>query len=340
MKEAALMKKTAVLILILSLLTALCSCSKADSRTAGIFAMDTYISVSAYDAGDDTLLAATSLVSELDNALSRTKVGSDIYTLNNSGTTPVKLGKYAAELLGLALTYCDVSGGVFDITVAPLTDVWNIGSDSPQIPVTSAIAGALSLVNYKYLTISGDTAAFLYNGMSCDLGGIAKGYAADKVASLLKEKGVTSALVQIGSSIYILGKKPGGSSYTIGIRDPEGSANDWLGELQLSDRYITSSGDYERYFEAGGKRYCHIFDTSTGYPVDNELHSVTVVTDSGVEGDYLSTVLFCLGLDRGLEKCETDGIDAVFITKDRHIYVSGSVKDSFVLTNEEYSYEK
>lgn len=330
----------ALLALTLSITLAACGNAGADAvRTSTVFAMDTFITVTAY-CGDGTLEKVGRLVTELDGELSRTKADSDIGRLNASGTDGVTVGDDTAELLKAALAYCAESDGVFDITIAPVTELWNVTGDSPRVPSPAEIADAMLCVGYKYLTVEGNEAKFAYEGMSCDLGGIAKGFAADKAVELLKSDGVSSAMLQVGSSVYILGEKPDGSAYVVGIRDPEGGANDYVGTVKLKDKYITSSGDYERYFEVGGKRYCHIFDTALGYPTDNDLHSVTVVTDNGAEGDYLSTALFCMGLESGLRKCQNDGISALFITKDKRIFTVGADFAEFELTNGDYTYEK
>ena len=339
------MKRIIAALLALTLSITLAACGEGGSadadeaRTATVFAMDTFVTVTAY-CGDGTLEKVGRLVTELDGELSRTKADSDIGRLNASGTEGVTVGDAAAELLKFALECCEESDGVFDITIAPVTELWNVTGDSPRVPSPAEIADAMLCVGYKYLTVEGSEAKFAYEGMSCDLGGIAKGYAADRAAALLKSEGVRSAMIQVGSSVYLLGEKPDGSAYNVGVRDPEGGANDYVGTVKLKDKYITSSGDYERYFEAGGRRYCHIFDTALGYPIDNDLHSVTVVTDNGAEGDYLSTVLFCLGLENGLRKCESDGISALFITKDKRIYAVGADFADFELTNGDYTYEK
>ncbi|MBO4584804.1 MAG: FAD:protein FMN transferase [Clostridia bacterium] len=338
------MKKIIAALLALTLIFAFAACGNepaadTSARTATVFAMDTFITVTAYS-GDETLEKVGKLMTGLDGKLSRTKADSDIGRLNASGTEGVTVGDDAATLLSEALGYCAESGGIFDITIAPVTELWNVTGDSPRVPSPAEIADAMLCVGYKYLTIDGNEAKFAYEGMSCDLGGIAKGYAADKAVDLLKSEGVTSAMLQVGSSIYLLGEKPDGSAYNVGIRDPEGDANSYVGTVKIKDKYITSSGDYERYFEVGGKRYCHIFDTASGYPIDNDLHSVTVITDNGAKGDYLSTLLFCLGLENGLRKCEEYGVSALFITKDKHIYTTGSDFAEFELTNGDYVHEK
>lgn len=338
------MKRTVAALTALMLTISLAACGKtsesgASARTATVFAMDTFVTVTAY-CGDETLEKVGRLVTKLDGELSRTKAESDIGRLNASGNAGVTVGDDAAELLKIALGYCKESDGVFDITIAPVTELWDVNGNSPRVPSPAEIADAMLFVGYKYLTVDGNEAKFEYEGMSCDLGGIAKGYAADKAVELLKSEGVGSAMLQVGSSVYLLGEKPDGSEYNVGIRDPEGGANDYVGTVRLRDKYVTSSGDYERYFEADGKRYCHIFDTALGYPIDNDLHSVTIITDSGAEGDYLSTMLFCLGLENGLRKCGNDGISALFITKDKHIYTVGADFAEFELTNGDYTYEK
>lgn len=334
------MKRITALILAILISSSLFACTRNDAKTSSFFAMDTFITLTSYDASAETFDRITRKITELDEILSRTKKNSDISRLNSAGTSPVSLSDDTAELMKLALSYCEKSHGVFDVTVAPLTDLWNVTSDNPTIPSPSKIASASMFVNYEYLNVNNNEARFLSEGMSCDLGGIAKGYVADKAVEILNSASVTSAMLQIGSSVYILGEKPDGSHYTVGIRDPEGDMNSYIGKLPLKNKYITSSGDYERYFELGGDRYCHIFDTATGYPIDNELRSVTVITDNGTEGDFLSTYLFCIGLERGLELCEAEGISAIFVTKDRRVFTKGEATAEFELTAGGYTYEK
>ena len=343
------MKRIFAALTALTLVFALASCAEnggseaaGRQRTATVFAMDTFVTVTAY-CGDETLEKVGRLVTELDGRLSRTKADSDIGRLNASGTDGAAVSGETAALLREALAYCAESGGVFDITVAPLTDLWDVAGKaaggSPTLPSSDEIADAMLRVGYEYLTVEGGEARFACEGMSCDLGGIAKGYAADKAVELLKADGVSSALLQVGSSIYVLGEKPDGSAYTVGVRDPEGAASEYIGTLPLKDKYITSSGDYERYFELDGTRYCHIFDAFTGRPVDNDLRSVTVVTDSGTRGDYLSTTLFCLGLENAVRRCREEDISALFITKDRRVYTVGADFEAFTLTSGDYTYE-
>lgn len=335
------MKKfTAALIAAIMLLFLAACGQNAEERTSTVFAMDTYISLSAYGAGDDTFESFGRLMTNLDKKLSRTRPDSDIGRLNAAGTSPVSVSDDTAELLTEALSYCEESGGVFDVTIAPVTDLWGIGDGGGRVPSTEEITDRLITVNYDCLSVNGNEARFLCDGMKCDLGGIAKGYAADRAVELLRRDGVSSAVVQVGSSVYLLGEKPDRTPYKIGIRDPNGNASEYIGTVTLKDKYITTSGDYERYFDLDGRRYCHIFDTATGYPVDNELHSAAAVTDSGAKGDYLSTLLFCMGLQNGMRYCEENGVSALFITKDRHVYTVGDGFDSFELTAEDYVYEK
>ena len=343
------MKRMLAALTALTLIFTLAACENGGSearsqRTATVFAMDTFVTVTAYCA-EETLEKVGRLVTELDGKLSRTKADSEIGVLNTSGTHGAAVSDETAALLTKALDYCAESDGVFDITIAPVTDLWDINGKTvsgvyPTLPSPAEIADAMLLVGYKSLTVDGNIARFAYEGMSCDLGGIAKGYAADMAVELMKADGVTSALIQVGSSIYVMGEKPDGGSYVVGVRDPEGDANEYIGTLPLKDKYITSSGDYERYFELDGKRYCHIFDTASGRPVDNDLRSVTVVTDDGARGDYLSTALFCMGLENAMRKCMNEDISALFITKDKRIYTVGADFDGFTLTSGDYTYEK
>ena len=176
-------------------------------------------------------------------------------------------------------------------------------------------------------------------GTRIDLGGIGKGYAADHVVEILRKHGVERALVSLGGNIYAVGSKEKGLNWTIAITDPD-DEQAYLGTLSVSDTSVVTSGDYERYFEQDGKRYCHIFDSTTGYPAETDLLSVTVVSPNSTEADGYTTALFVMGHDKAVEFCEKNGIQAVLVCDDHTIYVTDDLKDAFHLESTEYRNEE
>jgi len=173
--------------------------------------------------------------------------------------------------------------------------------------------------------------------MIIDLGAIAKGYAADEIVKLLKDNGVSSAIIDLGGNIFVLGKKQDGSPWKVGVQNPEKSGSDTIGFVTASDKSIVTSGVYERYFEFEGKSYHHILNPETGYPYEKDVLGVSIVSDTSIDGDSLSTTLFALGVDEGLKLIESlDGVNAIFITRDHNLHLSSGFKDIFTLTNDDF----
>jgi thiamine biosynthesis lipoprotein len=170
--------------------------------------------------------------------------------------------------------------------------------------------------------------------MKVDLGAIAKGYAADEVARILKENGVKHAIINLGGNVMTIGGNPNGKPWRIGIQDPYNPRGEYLGILPIKDKTVVTSGTYERYFIENGKRYHHILDPDTGYPTDNKLDSVSIITDKSIDGDGLSTSTLLLGLDEGMKLIEKlENVEAIFVTSDKQVYVSSGLKKDFTLTN-------
>ena len=206
------------------------------------------------------------------------------------------------------------------------------------MPSDDEIEAALALVGYQGVTVSGSDIKLAQSGMMLDLGGIAKGYAADEAVKIYEEYGVQSALLNLGGNIYAYGTKPDGSAYRIGLRDPDGDAGTYAAVVSVSDTSVVTSGVYERYFEQDGQVYHHIFDPDTGYPADNGLLAVTVVCQSSTLADALSTALFVMGPDDGLATAESmDGVEAVFFTDDMCIFATSGLIDRIEITNETYT---
>lgn len=244
---------------------------------------------------------------------------------------PITLDEEKTYLLRKSLYFSEITDGAFDITVAPLVKLWNIspGEDN-KVPEKEEIDKVISLVNYKKIKIVAPGIIHMEDkGMFVDFGGIAKGYAADKVALILREEDINSGIINLGGNVYAFGEK----TWKFGIQDPFMKRGDFLGIVSLKNQSLVTSGIYERYFEANGKIYHHIFDTKTGYPVENELLSVSVISEKSLDGDALSTAAFALGLDKGIKLLEDyQGAEGIFVTKNNEIFLtSGISKEDFQL---------
>ncbi len=258
-----------------------------------------------------------------------------------AGQAPVTVSPDTYEVVEAGLRYSRRTNGRFDVTVGPLVDLWGIGTEGAAVPDPGALSGALSLVDYREVTlVPEETAIYLSReGMGVDVGGIAKGYAADEAARILRENGIDSALLDFGGNIMTIGRKPDDVPWRIGLQIPRTDAprGRFLGIVEATDISIVTSGTYERYFFEDGEQYHHILDTDTGYPVRNQLDSVTIVTEQSMRADALSTAVFAMGLEEGLSFVEAaDGVEAIFVTSDRRVYTTSGVGDWFELTGEDY----
>lgn len=296
-----------------------------------LFAMDTYMTMKAYGPGAQSALNdISSMISDLDSRLSVTNTESEIYQLNHAEGKSVPLSDATADLLRKALALGDTTGGALELTSYPLSLAWGFTTGDYQIPDQEAIDGLLPLVDDSAITLDG-TSATLPTGAQLDLGAVAKGYAGDRAAELLKDAGVTSALLNLGSStIRAIGSKPDGSPWRIALQDPNDTSA-YAGVVSATDLSIDTSGGYERYFEGDdGEIYWHILDPGTGYPAKNGLISVTVLSGSALTGDGLSTALFVMGLDHAIDYWqENGGFEFIFITDQNEIYVSHGAESLF-----------
>ncbi|MDR2747841.1 MAG: FAD:protein FMN transferase [Treponema sp.] len=251
----------------------------------------------------------------------------------NAGIRAVKAPEELLDVLERALYYAELSGGAFDPTVGPLVRLWGVGGESPRVPGAGEIQEALSLVDWRDLLIDRDagTAFLRRRGQSLDLGAIAKGYAADRAAAILREKspgvfrlpGKRRAVINLGGNVFALGERRGWKNWRIGIQDPLEERDIYLGVLELKDKSVVTSGVYERFFEEGGRRYHHILSTADGYPVRNGLLSVTIIADGSIDADALSTAAFALGAERGLALVEAlPDTEAVFVREDKTVILS------------------
>ena len=313
-----------------------------------VIAMDTAMVLTAY--GKESTRAvydAEEEVRRLDALLSRTSGSSEISMLNGAGGEMVPVGAEICTLIQTAGDFTEATGGAFDITIAPVVSAWGFTTDSYQVPDREALQTLLESVGMEQVHLSGGSDR-LDPGTMSDLGGIAKGYTADRVAEIFQEHAVPRGKVELGGNILVIGDKPDGTAWRVGVQDPKhpDEADGLVCVLNLTDAFAVTSGSYQRYFEQDGKRYHHIIDPATGCPADSGLTSVTVVADSargnGTMCDALSTALFVMGEDKALDFWRSGVYDfqLVLVTEDGRVVVTEGLKDGFVEMEESgYTYE-
>lgn len=295
-----------------------------------VFAMDTVMELTPYGAAaEEAGVLAEARIQELEALLSVTQEGSDIYAVNHSGGKAVQVSEDTATLLENALRVCRQTDGALDISIYPVVKAWGFTTGEYQVPDAETIQVLLSHVDYSAVQFQPETRTVaLPAGMEIDLGSIAKGYAGDQVMDIFRAQGVTSAFISLGGNVQVIGSKPDGSAWRIGIQNPQGEGN--AGVLEVVDQAVITSGGYERFFEQDGETYWHIIDPVTGGPAKNGVISVTVVGDSGMLCDALSTALFVLGTERAAEYWRTyGGFDYVMIMEDGEILVTQGLADRF-----------
>lgn len=305
-------------------------CSLESKYNCEFFAMDTVMTINAYGSNSESAVkAAQNEISRLDKLLSVQNENSEIFKLNQSKEMTVS--EDTLTLVTRSKEIYILTGGAFDITCEPIAREWGFYSGlENKVPSQKAIENALKSVGAEHIKIK-DSTVTLDENTSLDLGGIAKGYASQKATEILKENGVTSALMSLGGNVRAVGSKPDGDSWSVAITDPDDNSKS-AGTLKISDKAVVTSGSYQRFFEENGQIYHHIIDTKTGYPADSGLKSVTVVSEDDTLADALSTSLFVMGLEKSgefyIENSSLFG--AVFITDSNEIYVTDNLKDSFM----------
>lgn len=313
--------------------------------SASNFQLDTMVTVDIYDSEDESIFEDVFVeIDRLEKLLSVDYAGSDLDRLaKNSGKDFIEVSPETIFLLEESKKYCRLSQGAFDVTTGPLISLWDIRDGQGHVPSQEELEDVFPLINGENILIdSANNKAMLKNpGMKANLGAIAKGYIADKAKEVLQNKGIKSAIVNLGGNVVLVGGKPNGEPFRVGIQDPLQATGDYLGIVDMADRSLVSSGSYERYFEYEGKTYHHILDPDTGFPVENELLQVTIISNESVDGDALSTTAFLLGLSRGLALIDSmPEVSAVFITNDKKVYLSQDIGKGFLLTNNNYTLMK
>lgn len=322
------MRRFVCLLLATLLALSLCGCGGTQESRLELFAMDTYMVITAE--GGDTEGAVKSVsreISRLENALSRTIDTSSVSRLNADGGA--RLDEETASLLAAALTYSADTNGAFDVTIAPLVELWGITSDDPRVPSQEEIDALLPLVGSEHIHLDGREAT-LDEDCAIDLGGIAKGFASDKAADLLSRSGADRACANLGGNVYVYSRE-GHDAWNVAIQDPKGE-NDYVCILSLTDHFVVTSGGYQRYFTGpDGTVYQHILDPKTGYPVQGDLLSASVILPrsgdelAGTRADAYSTALYVMGESGAADfwRAHRD-FDMVLVTTDgRVVYTPG-----------------
>ena len=323
------------------------SCSLAPPREisrAG-FVLGTTCSVRLVGGGSEGLLDAIfARLRQIEDELGVKKSGSQIDALNAAaGRAPVALGADALAIIKRDLELSAWSDGAFDPSVGPLAAIWGIGTDHAKLPGSHEIASAKRLVGWKDIVLDGEkkTVYLRREGMALDLGSTTKGYAADEVVRLIRDAQVKSAIVDLGGNVLVEGNRPDGKPWRIGLQNPFSSDRGvYLGIASLTSKTMVTSGVYERFFvdETSGKRYHHILDTKTGYPVDNGIMSVTAVTSRSFDADGFTTTVFALGREKGMALAKAKGIDIIVVDSGRRVYASPGVSTYFEITDPSFSF--
>lgn len=310
-----------------------CNAKKSDETfiTKTSYMLNTIVTINIYDSTDESLLdGCLDLCRKYEELFSRTIDTSEIARLNRGEITEVS--EDTAELIEKGLFYGELTDGAFDISVHPVSSLWDFssGSENPSLPDPALLETALKKVDYQKIGLQNQTVSFAEDGMGIELGAIAKGYIADRIKEYLTEHGVKSATINLGGNMLCVGTKPSGALFRIGIQKPFADHSQVVGIVDIDDLSVVSSGIYERYITVDGKQYHHILNPSTGYPYDNGLVSVTIISPESADGDALSTSCFCLGLEDGMKLVESQpDCYGIFIMSDGTIHYSEGLEEQF-----------
>ncbi len=266
---------------------------------------------------------------------------SEIHAINSAAPgTPVDFSEDTVLVLREGLRIAELSDGAFDPSVWPVVELWGIGTPDAGVPDKDVLESAVGRVSWDAVSVDGRTVA-IGEGMGLDLGGIAKGYAADEAKRILREAGITSAILDFGGNIVTLGEQPVNGVWRIGVQQPDNSRGSILGIVEVGEESIVTSGPYERFFVQNGVRYHHIIDPETGYPAGNGLESVTIVAADSMLADGMSTAVFVQGLEVGVDFVNSlPEVEAIFVTEDDQVVITRGLEDRFELFNpERYSLE-
>lgn len=335
----------AITVLLISALLLACSENTAEPQREQRRLLGTNSVITIYDSSipDGAFERYFSRVEEIQDRMSINESDYDdteVLQINrNAGERAVEVSEDSFYVIRRGKEWGRITDGVFDISVTPLVRLWGIGTPSEQVPSQEAREEALSRIDYRNVELNeSENSVYLTDeDMGIDVGGIAKGFAVDEIASMMSEDGIESAIVDFGGDLYTIGTRPTGDPWRIGIQHPSGRRQELLAVITSSNESVVTSGMYERYFEVDGERYHHIFDLETGAPSRSGLVSATVIGPEALGADVLSTTLFVMGLERGAELIESlPEYEAVFATEDGGVYPTGNVADNLEVRAEDF----
>ncbi|HFI0460911.1 TPA: FAD:protein FMN transferase [Streptococcus suis] len=344
------MKKIASLLFVGLLMVLLVACGGKQNESLSVVKtpltrseslLHTVVQLSIYHEDQEEVMdEAVSYIKEMESLLSTNLEGADVYRINQAaGKEAVEVDERTFEVIETAIDMSKESQGLFDISIGAVSNLWKIGDEDARKPSDEEIKAALPFINYKDITLDKEKkTVFIKEGMTLELGAISKGYIADKVRELFASKGITTAIINLGGNVVVMGDSPTTQNgWNVGVQDPDQVRGATVGSVPGTHDSVVTSGIYERYLEVDGVKYHHILDPKTGYPVENDISGVTVFSKTSIQGDALSTTLFLLGVEKGLDFInQMDGVEAVFIDKEQGVHLSDGLKESFELTNEEY----
>ena len=321
-----------------------CSNTPSEPRTETELVLGTTVTMRIYEGATDAAFErAFDRVEEIEERMSTNTTdysSTELIEVNkHAGERPVEVSEDTFYVVKQALRYSEMTSGAFDVTIGPLVDLWGIGTEYAAVPSEEEIENILPKVDYTKVRIDEDAQTIFLpeEGMGLDVGGIAKGYAAEEVARIFREEGIEHALLDFGGNILAMGVKPDGSKWKIGIQNPQEDRGEFLGIVEDEAMTVVTSGDYERFFEKDGVRYHHIIDSGTGRPARTGLSSVTIITEDSTSADALSTAAYAMGIERGVELIESlDGVEAAFVTKESGVYMTSGMPSRFEVTNESF----
>jgi len=336
-----------ITIIFMFILTGCSTTPEYQNKKESHFLIGTIVTLNLYHEDEQvlnqTMAEIVEHVKASEQIFSRRIETSELYQLNNSKLTESKVSEDLYYLIKQSLYYNTFSSGYFDVTMLPVIELWGIDTDNPKLPAPDDIISALTHVGSEGIHLSSDKDTpymITYDtpGIQIDLGGIAKGYITDEIVKILIKNDIPFGIIDLGGNLYVHGKKNGSEDWTLGIRDPEGSATDLLGKVTLNNKSLVTSGGYERFFEFNGSRYHHILDPFTGYPVESGLKSVSIISDSSIDCDALSTAIFAMGLTDGLAAINAlENTECIIVTNENKVYLSEGLTSNFSLISDLYT---
>ncbi|MBR2714827.1 MAG: FAD:protein FMN transferase [Ruminococcus sp.] len=341
------MKKIfSVFFALLTVLLSLCGCADAEKSTDEMFALDTIITFCIYSSDEnistDTISKCKDEIIRLENMLSATKKGSDVYNINHSDAKKVSVSDETIRLLQKARKLSESCDGAFDVSVYELVKLWGFDTKEYKVPTSDEVEKTLRYVGYSDVTIDKND-VLLKKGMSIDLGAIAKGYIGERLYDIMKNSEIDAGIINLGGMVVTYSSENSSKEFSVGVEYPD--TGDVFAKLNVSKPFTVTSGGYQRYFEKDSKRYHHILDPKTGKPSESDISSVTVISDDGVANDALSTAFYVMGVDETLEYLKNhnadveDGYSVIILSSDKsQVFVSEKLKaDGFELLD---GYEK